>query len=122
MATSHLPGNWTAQDVRGWLLATFKSGQSNDVLLFKDLDLSVQIQRIFDDSSATAQEMLKAGTVLALREWRPRAHGTRVLEDLCNVVALLKITAAISVLDRVARSVLQHRPGSDALSILSTVC
>ncbi len=122
MTTSHLPPHWTAQDVRGWLLSTFKSGRSIDVPLFRDLDLSVQIQRIFDDSPAPAQETLKAGTVLALREWRASAHGPRVLEDLCNLVALLKITAAIAVLDRIARGVLQHRPDSVTVSILSTVC
>jgi hypothetical protein len=115
------PSGWTAFDVRTWLLRTYKEGHCDPIPLSVHLDPSVAIQGLCDRSPVRVQEVIKAGAVLALQEWRRTAHGYPVLEDLCYLIALLKCTAAIPILDSLVRSAVRGRRGEAADRALSAV-
>jgi hypothetical protein len=107
-----VPDRWTADDVRRWLLTLFgRNGYSELPGLSSHIAAPVAIQALFDRSRSDVQEVLKAGAVNALREWRLAAHGFGALEQLSQTTALLKATAAAPVLADIAQRQMQdHAP------------
>ena len=116
-----IPSSWTAEDVRQWLLKLFTTGVSELIGTPRDVAMPVAIQAAHDRAQPDTREALKAGTVLALLEWRLAAHGYPALEELSQTAALLRATGAIPVLESIARRLLQRRADTARSGALSAV-
>ena len=90
--------DWTEEDVRRWLLTWFSGGVCELPGLPSQVAQPVAVQAIFDAEQPERREVIKRGTVLALQDWRARAHGFEAVSNLARVAALLRASSAVGVL------------------------
>jgi hypothetical protein len=100
--TFEVPDEWTANDVREWLLRVTSGGQS-EFFMPPQIALPVVFKSVFQSCPPERRERLKYGAVMALQEWQYGAHGYASLKELARVSAAVRASAAISRLAEIIR-------------------